>query len=809
MDAITICAVNYLPFAHVLGSSFLDNNPDSTFSILVIDANEIDFNRLEQFRYFSPSDLALEEKVFRNMTLYYTVTELATALKPSALKMLLKRGSNQVIYLDPDIEVFDEFTELNELLNKYPIVLTPHTLTPIPRDGLRPTEADILSSGTFNLGFIGLANSPETMRMLDWWEQRLQFDSISDPEEMLFTDQRWIDLVPSYFTFTVLNDPGYNVAYWNLQERNLNHNENNFFADKSKLKFFHFSGYRPETPWLLSKYVANKPRVVISSNKTLQMLCESYSRKIFNAGWKSEGFVDYGYSKLSSGREIPISVRRLYREDCIAAFKNGKILEPPDDWQSWATSKSMESGNLSRILFSLWNSRSDLKRRFPDATGAESEYFIAWAANHGVSEKVIDEDLIEISDLQNGFSPKVIAKSKGINVAGYLQGEFGLGQSARLILQSAKATGLPVSVINSQRTISRQNETFDAEVADRIYPFVISVVNADQFEFWIQDIGREQLKESTVVGVWAWETEEFPKHMHKAFKLVDEIWAVSDFVKQSIKKHTNKPVLVIPTPVLAPKNVEKLNRTPISLGENDLYNLFIFDYLSVFNRKNPLGVIEAHIKAFPNEEGPKLIIKSSNGDSDAINRERLRFATRNRRDILLIEDYLSRPQLTALINECCTYISLHRSEGYGLTMAEAMSLGKPVIATGYSGNLDFMDESNSTLIPFQLIKVGEGSFPYHPDSHWADPNIEIAAQEISRLFNDEPLRVQLGSKAAKSIQTKFTIENAAQFIESRYRYQNKFSSIVMKKINRLQLFINNVKFVLKSTYRITVKTFKS
>lgn len=779
MDAITICAANYLPFAEVLGNTFLEHNPSSTFSILVIDSNKVNFTKKTRFKYLSPDDLNISSEQFKNMTFYYNVTELATALKPSAMKTMFSLGSEKVVYLDPDIQVFSGFFELEEQLNLHSIVLTPHTLSPIPRDGLRPSEADIMASGTFNLGFIGLSKSKVSETFLEWWEERLEFDSISDPEEMLFTDQRWIDLLPSYFPFQILRNKGYNVAYWNIHERFLNKKNEKIFVDNDELIFFHFSGYRPEKPWILSKYVADKPRVVISQNKILEELCEQYGQLAMQSGWEKESSTEYGYQNFESGKFIPSSLRRLYREDCISARKQGDLLKPPENWQEWATSRSIESGNLSRILFSIWKTRPDLKRRYPDATGTEAGDLLVWASTHGVEEKVIDSDLLLIGDLNSDSYPSIKSRENGINIAGYLRGELGLGQSARIIFQAAIATGLPITALNSNRSESRQGEVIPATNSKTIYPMTISIVNADHFKFWINDIGNDRIEGSTIVGVWAWEIEDFPKHMHSAFEYVDEIWAVSNFVKQAIQPHTNKKVLVFPTPITAPEIKEKLDRSTIGLPLNSKYNLFIFDYMSVFNRKNPIAVVEAHKKAFPNSDGPLLVIKSTNGDKDAENREKLRYSISSRTDVLLIENYLSRNQLHALIAECESYVSLHRSEGYGLTMAEAMALGKPVIATGYSGNLDFMSSENSLLVPYSMVKVGPGSFPYEPESFWAEPDLESAAGYMKNLFMDSDFKVNLGRLAKLSVTKQYPLENATNFIINR-------SNVHFSKIYRLK-----------------------
>ena len=806
MDAITICAANYLPFAEVLGNSFLDHNPDSTFSILVVDAKKVTYAKNEKFKYLTPIDLEIPVNVFENMAFYYNVTELATALKPSALKALFKSGSTKITYLDPDIQVFGELAELENALNKNPLVLTPHTLTPMPRDGLRPSEADIMGSGTFNLGFIALSQSDVAFELLDWWEERLRFDSISDPEEMLFTDQRWIDLVPSYFPIHVLRDSSYNVAYWNLQERKLSKNGDTFTVNNKDLKFFHFSGYRPDRPWILSKYVADNPRIVLSGDDVLIELCENYSKLAFNAGWLSESAISYGYQNFESGELIPSSLRRLYREDCIAAYTEGEVLLPPKDWQEWATKRTVQSGNLSRILFSIWKTRPDLKRRYPDATGTEAQDLLQWASTHGVYEKVISEKLLIVGDLTADSYPNVKSKKIGINIAGYLQGELGLGQSARLIQRSAIYTGIPTTNLNSNRSLSRQGELLTSTGSQVIYPLTIAIVNADHFKFWIDDINPNRISHSTVIGVWAWEIEDFPEVMHTAFDLVDEVWAVSEFVKDAISKHSKKRVLVFPTPIIPPDINETLDRSAIGLPTEVDFNLFIFDYMSIFNRKNPLAIVEAHKKAFPNSDGPILVIKSANGDSDAENREKLRFSIKGREDIFLVEEYLSRNQLNALVAECQSYISLHRSEGYGLTMAEAMALGKPVIATAYSGNLDFMNNENSILIPYLLVSVGPDAFPYPETSKWAEPDIEKAADAIRKLALDGDYRQNLGAAAKKYVEQEFSIENASSFIRSRANYHfsivGKLDRSLKQIMSSTKKFIKILRAILRSPKKI-------
>lgn len=781
MDAITICAGNYLPFAHVLGESFLEHHKNSTFTILVIDAEKVNFEKKSKFIYISPRNLDIPDSFFENMAFYYNVTELATSLKPSALKYLFSQGSEKIVYLDPDIQVFGCLEEIGAELDLHPIVLTPHTLNPVPEDNLRPSAAEILTSGTFNLGFIALSKSDEADSLLNWWENRLRFDSIANPIEGLFTDQRWIDLVPGFFPFGIIRHPGYNVAYWNLHERKVEIISQEILINSQPLKFFHFSGYSPDKPWILSKYVSNHPRVTISSNADLRIIFGTYGEKVQGEGWTEANSNSYGYQNFENGKSIPSGLRTLYRKHCIEVYKRGQISSPPANWVIWACSKSQESGKLSRLLFAIWGSRPDLIKKFPDAIGSQASEFIDWAQRHGVSEGVIDNEFLKIEGLDQTLAYKN-SHLKGINIAGHLSAELGIGQSARLILAAAQATNLPINTLNTSRTLSRQLEKYSKTTVTSLYPVTISIINADHFHVWADDVGIELVQKTICIGVWAWETEDFPSTMHKALNFVDEIWAVSDFVKNSISKHTKKPIYVIPTPIIAPKASEKLDRRLLNLPIDRAFNLFIFDYLSVFNRKNPIGLVRAHVQAFPNEDGPILVIKSINSDFDNENCEKLKYSIANRKDIILIEEYLTREQLTALMNECQAYISLHRSEGYGLTIAEAMALGKPVIATGYSGNLDFMTTENSLLVPYKLTKVGNGSYPYDPESMWAEPDLNVAADYLKKLADEPTFAAEIGSLGQDYVLSKFTMERATNFVNWRVSLNSKITKRIKKSI---------------------------
>src|ERR687890_17674 len=223
------------------------------------------------------------------MAAIYDVLELSTAVKPWLLRHLLDgRGLERVAYLDPDIRVYDRLDEIERLTGEHGLVLIPHITSPLPRDGKRPSEADILISGTYNLGFISLEHGSATDGLLDWWSERLKTDCVVAPDAGYFVDQRWMDFVhgvmPDYF---VLRDPSYNVAYWNLHGRELTYHKGRYFVDGRPLRFFHFSGFDPDHRKRLSagprlqclRGRVARPRLQKGEELALLLRCSAERRK--------------------------------------------------------------------------------------------------------------------------------------------------------------------------------------------------------------------------------------------------------------------------------------------------------------------------------------------------------------------------------------------------------------------------------------------------------------------------------------------------------------------------------------------------
>lgn len=776
MRAFTVVGRNYLAHARVLARSLAETNPALHFEVFLLDddgtldVGEEPFGLLRPFDVFDPDE-------YQTLVAIYDVMELATAVKPRVLLHLLDSSDGPVVYLDPDLWFFGSLDEVERLATAHGIVLTPHTLAPVGRDGRRPEETELLRSGAYNLGFIAVGQTARPF--LDWWWQRLARECIVAPERGIFVDQRWIDLVPGLFDHHILRDPGYNVAYWNLGERELTWNGERYEVDGRPLVFAHFSGFDPTKPYMLSKHTAPNPRVLLSEQPALRKLSEEYAAAMLEAGYEEARQVPFGLAVLPNRMRLDRFMRRAYRDALLEYEDPGRDAdEPPPNpfaeperFLAWLREPAgpRHSPLISRYLLALWQERGDLQSAFPDMARRDVLGFVKWVAESGRIEEGIPEPLIPSATEMRGLAgdPVEQAPLPGVNVAGYLKAELGVGEAARKMVDTVTASGEPVAVFAYSGTSSRQEHPLrppTLEVGRDVPPYDVNIVavNADSTSQFAIDAGPAFFDRRYTVGMWAWEVEDFPTAWMSAFDVVDEIWMNSQYAADAVARVSTKPVFSFPLPVAVPPAVP-LDKKELGLPDRFLF-LFSFDFLSIFERKNPLGVVEAFGRAFAPGEGPVLLVKSINGDRRLLDRERLRLAAADHPDIFLIDGYLPAETKDRLMATCDAYVSLHRSEGFGITMAEAMALGKPTIATGYSGNLEFMNDSNSYLVRYDPGSVPEGCDPYPVGARWAEPDIEHAAQLMRRVYEDPHEAQRIGERARATIEREHSPRARARLL---------------------------------------------
>jgi glycosyltransferase involved in cell wall biosynthesis len=335
-----------------------------------------------------------------------------------------------------------------------------------------------------------------------------------------------------------------------------------------------------------------------------------------------------------------------------------------------------------------------------------------------------------------GLFDRATGPRTGVNVIGLFRHASGLQRHAVEVVDALQAAGVETSLRDVPTWFQRDDcprtgfdglERFPVTIIDT----GLDIPVADAYRL----AGLHRREGVYRVGMWLWELEQLPSGWHDRGEGVDEIWAPTSFIAAAVRP-LGKPVTTIPTPVRLPP-FDPLPKAHFGLDPGRFAFLFAFDMNSRLPRKNPLGLIRAFRTAFERSEPVDLVVKVSPQEQFYPEWWRELRAAAADAGVKLIDRSLPREEVFALMNAADAYVSLHRSEGVGLTMAEAMLLGKPTIATAYSGNLDFMTNDNSYLVSYDRVTIAEDVPPYPKGLVWAEPSVGHAA-ELMRRVVDRP-----------------------------------------------------------------------
>ena len=380
-------------------------------------------------------------------------------------------------------------------------------------------------------------------------------------------------------------------------------------------------------------------------------------------------------------------------------------------------------------------------------------------------------------DVSRMLAPMPDANPRGgfpIGIAGLFSTASGVGEGARLAYASLEAAGLAPTAFDLSPAFG-QVELDEGARRRPVTPGAGSLIvhhNAPYLPHALWALGRARVRGRRIIGYWAWELPRLPTGWQASMRYLHEIWVPSTFTRDAVAAATDKPVHVMPHP-LQPTAATPKMRGKFDLPEQALVVLNVFHLGSAFARKNPLAAVAAFRKAFGERADRVLAIKLIDNGAAGARRE-LNAAIAGAGNIRLIEGMLPEADMAGLMAAADIVISLHRSEGFGLVPAQAMALGKPVIATGWSGNLDFMNKNNSALVSYSLIPVRdpEGAFQ-GDDQKWADANVDEAAEWLRRLAGDADLRARLGAAAAKDVAAQLSPKHfakaVAELVEARER----------------------------------------
>lgn len=839
----TIVSRNYLHYALNLMVSVSEHMPGTRRAIVLCDASD-DLPALpDGIKMLTIDQLGIPN--LDRLVYQYTILELNTAIKPFAFSQILAAGDcDSVVYFDPDIQLFSSGTPLLQRLHRADVVLTPHLTAPLD-DERHPSDLSILQSGTYNLGFLAVRRCTDVMTMLSWWQRKLMRDCVVDIPRGLFTDQKWMDLIPGFVQAThVERHPGWNVAYWNLLHRPVSREHGRYLVSGQPLFFFHFSGYDPRSG-AISKH---QDRFTLDKcGDAVQALFAQYLERLEGHGRARFAAMPYSFARLADGTPLPDAARQVLRQQLDwsqpipdlrsaagAAHVISFLTEPADDRQP----------ALSRLALQLHRARIDLQSAFPDVMGAHRVAYLGWFAERAGPEAGIAGVLAQDSGsaagasqrsatanppvqaaapsaavarrasalpfrvayrlawsarhvlrplssvafrnrvrsylVRQAFPPQPATSAEqeaaigssarfGVRVIGYVKAESGVGESARSTLRALRSSGIAHSLTDFRAgNVSRMGEWVDESLAstERLAVSLFHI-NADQLPLARTVLGEAHFTVPYRIGFWAWELERFPTEWHGAFDHVDEVWVPSSFCQGALAAVSPVPVLCMPHSVEVPARLLP-DRQRFGLKERSVVFLAMADMMSSAERKNPFGAVEAFAAAAQaGMVGAELVVKVSNAARDPAAQERLNALAASCPGIHLISDYLDRPALNCLLDTVDCFVSLHRAEGFGLVMAEAMARGKVVIATGWSGNMDFMTAHNSLPVDYRLKALEADHGPYKRGERWAEPVLADAAAKIRRVCDEPALRSALGQRARDDCRQHLAPEVIGQRLAAR------------------------------------------
>jgi glycosyltransferase involved in cell wall biosynthesis len=393
------------------------------------------------------------------------------------------------------------------------------------------------------------------------------------------------------------------------------------------------------------------------------------------------------------------------------------------------------------------------------------------------------EIIFDFSRRDAPFSPAYVRRHArlGMNIAGFLAADLGVGESARCMVRAADAAGIATALVPLKlHCKNRQgDDTYRARFQDD-NPHPVNVVHIDPPAARDLDHhhGAGFRAGKYNIGYFAWELPEFPDAWVPSFDYFDEIWCPSEFTAAAVALKSPVPVLTMPHAIAFDRPAPPVAalRAHFALPPRAFVFLTLFDLNSYSARKNPRAAIEAfRLAALPppagDQPGAALAIKVQNVAGNEADFAALQQSVRDLPGVVLLTETLPRADITALEAACDCFVSLHRSEGFGLAIAEAMFLGKPAISTAWSAPAEFVDDTNGCPVRARLVTLEQSHGPYARGATWAEPDVAHAAEHMRRLFGDPALAARLGAAAQRTIETRFSPPTIGQ------RYRRRLEAI--------------------------------
>ncbi len=388
-----------------------------------------------------------------------------------------------------------------------------------------------------------------------------------------------------------------------------------------------------------------------------------------------------------------------------------------------------------------------------------------------VKEKIVQKNTRNLDKISiEPFQPDKY--KTGINLVGNIKGDNGLGQSTRLMADIFEKSDYDYTINNFfvPPGGSMTNETYAHKITeDTPYNINLIHVNASEFTVAYMQLGKKLWDYRYNIAYWLWELEEFPQEWLGNINLADEIWTPAEFISNTLRKYTDKPVYTVPYCVTAPTD-EKYDRDYFGLPRDKFLFLMMFDSGSIMERKNPLGTIEAFKRAFNKDnQDVGIVIKINEIEQNEEDIKYIHSVLDGYENIYIINKTLSKLEVNSLTKCADVFASLHRAEGFGLVLAEAMIVGTPTIATNWSANTEFMNSDVACMVDYKMIEIEKDMPPFKKGYKWADADIDQAAEYMKKLYEDKDFYESIKIKASSYIKKHLSMDRSVKLVNSRLK----------------------------------------
>ncbi len=382
-----------------------------------------------------------------------------------------------------------------------------------------------------------------------------------------------------------------------------------------------------------------------------------------------------------------------------------------------------------------------------------------------------DELLVDFRQHAAAPGPALRKQARpGLNIVGHFRSEHSIGDAARGSVRAADAAGIPTSLVRLRIPLtSRQNDdTVDTRLSATMrQPVSLYHINVRETEEIARYHGSDWMSGRYNIAYWAWDTHEFPEDWVRHARQFDEIWSPSQFAANAIQRQVPVPVLTMPHVIEFPVPTGSDLRTQFGLPQNLFLFLFVFDLNSLATRKNPEAVVDAFRQVVAKNPATGLVLKTHNTARNAADMERLRARIADLPNVFLLDQTLPRHTVYELMAACDAFVSLHHAEGFGLCVAEAMFLGKPVVSTDWSATAEYVTAQNGFPVRYRLTRLNHHIDEYVRGTEWAEPDIEHAAACMETLAADAQLCAALGAQAARDVRLRFSAATVGRLYAQR------------------------------------------